>query len=141
MSPPTLQRIKISRRMESVSQTQKKYGSRAMVVAIIAGFILILAGLKPVGKGLVLGSIFSVINFVLIGQTLPLRLSQTKRKNFLLSLGSIGFRYALLAVPLIVAVKFEQFDLPAAIFGIFMIQLVILADYLLKLITSREGQA
>ena len=141
MSPVTLTKIKISRRMESVSQTQKKYGSRAMVIAIIAGFILILAGLKPVGKGLVLGSIFSVINFVLIGQTLPMRLSQTKRKTFLLSLGSIFFRYALLAVPLIVAVKFDQFDLPAAIIGIFMIQLVILADYLLKLITSREKQA
>jgi len=124
--------------METVSQTQKKYGSRAMIIAIIAAFIFILAGLKPVGKGLVLGTIFSVINFVLIGQTLPLRLSQTKRKTFFLSLGSIFFRYALLAVPLILAIKFDQFDLPAAIFGIFMIQLVILADYLLNLITSRE---
>ena len=127
--------------MESVSQTQKKYGSRAMIIAIIAAFIFILAGLKPVGKGLVLGTIFSVINFVLIGQTLPLRLSQTKRKTFVLSLGSIFFRYALLAVPLILAIKFDQFDLPAAIFGIFMIQLVILADYLLNLITSRQNQA
>ena len=124
--------------MDSVNQTQKKYGSRAMVVAIIGAFILILVGLKPVGKGLMLGAIFSVINFVLIGQTLPLRLSQTKRKTFFLSLGSLLFRYALLAVPLILAIKFEQFDLPAAIFGIFMIQLVILADYLLKLVTSRE---
>jgi hypothetical protein len=124
--------------MESVSQTQKKYGSRAMVIAIIAAFIFILAGLKPVGKGLMLGTLFSVINFVLIGQTLPLRLSKTKRKTFFLSLGSIFFRYALLAVPLILAIKFDQFDLPAAIFGIFMIQLVILADYLLNLIGSRE---
>jgi len=124
--------------MDSVNQTQKKYGSRAMVVAIIGAFILILVGLKPVGKGLMLGAIFSVINFVLIGQTLPLRLSQTKRKTFFLSLGSLLFRYALLAVPLILAIKFEQFDLPAAIFGIFMIQLVILADYLLNLITSGE---
>ena len=126
--------------MESVSQTQKKYGSRAMVAAIVVAFILILAGLKPAGKGLVLGTIFSVINFVLIGQTIPLRFSQTKRKTFFIALGSILFRYALMAVPLIVAVKFEQFDLPAAIFGIFMIQLVILADYLLNLITSREKQ-
>ena len=124
--------------MESVNQTQKKYGSRAMVVAIIGAFILILVGLKPVGKGLMLGAIFSVINFVLIGQTLPLRLSQTKRKTFFFSLGSLIFRYALLAVPLILAIKVEQFDLPAAIFGIFMIQLVILADYLLNLITSGE---
>jgi hypothetical protein len=126
--------------MESVSQTQKKYGSCAMIVSIIAAFILILSGLKPVGKGLILGTIFSVINFVLIGQTLPWRLSQTKRKTFFLSLGSNIFRYALLAVPLILAIKFEQFDLPAAIFGIFMIQFVILADYLLKLLSSRENQ-
>ena len=111
-----------------------------MIVAIIAAVILILAGLKPVGKGLILGTIFSVINFVLIGQMIPLRLSQTKRKAFLLSLGSIFFRYALLAVPLIISVKFDQFDLPAAIFGIFMIQFVILVDYLLNLVTSREKQ-
>jgi hypothetical protein len=126
--------------MESISQTQKKYGSRAMVTAIVVAFILILAGLKPAGKGLVLGTIFSVINFVLIGHTIPLRLSQTKRKIFFISLGSIFFRYALMAVPLIVAVKFEQLDLPAAIFGIFMIQFVILADYLLNLITSRKSK-
>ena len=126
--------------MESVRQTQKKYGSRAMIVAIIAGFFFILADHKTIGKGLILGTIFSVINFVLIGQTLPYRLSQTKRRNFLVSLGSIAVRYALLAVPLILAVKFEQFDLPAAICGIFMIQLVIFADYLLNIVTSRIKQ-
>ena len=127
--------------MESVRQTQKKYGSRAMIIAIIAGFFLILAGQKAIGKGLILGTVFSVINFVMIGQTLPLRLSQTKRKTFLFSLGSITFRYTLLAVPLILAIKFDQFDLPAAICGIFMIQLVILADYLLNIVTARIKQA
>ena len=127
--------------MESVRQTQKKYGSRAMIIAIIAGFFLIPAGQKAIGKGLILGTVFSVINFVMIGQTLPLRLSQTKRKTFLFSLGSIAFRYTLLAVPLILAIKFDQFDLPAAICGIFMIQLVILADYLLNIVTARIKQA
>jgi hypothetical protein len=127
--------------MESVRQTQKKYGSRAMIIAIIAGFFLILADQKTIGKGFILGTVFSVINFVMIGQTLPLRLSQTKRKTFLFSLGSIVFRYTLLAVPLILALKFEQFDLPAAICGIFMIQLVILVDYLLNIITARIKQA
>jgi hypothetical protein len=127
--------------MESVRQTQKKYGSRAMIIAIIAGFFLILAGQKAIGKGLILGTVFSVINFVMIGQTLPLRLSQTKRKTFLFSLGSIVFRYTLLAVPLILAIKFEQFDLPAAICGIFMIQLVILVDYLLNIVVARIKQA
>ena len=124
--------------MESVKQTQKKYGSRAIWVAIIIGFCFFLAGHKTVGKGLVLGTIFSVINFVLIGQALPLRIGKSKRKAFFLSLGSIFCRYVLLAVPVIVAVKYEGFDLVAAILGLFMIQFVILADHIMKLFSSNR---
>ncbi|MBT8370660.1 MAG: ATP synthase subunit I [Deltaproteobacteria bacterium] len=124
--------------MEPVKQTQKKYGSRAIWVAIIVGFCFFLAGYKPVGKGLVLGTIFSVINFVLIGQTLPLRIGKSKGKTFFLSLGSIFCRYILLAVPIFVAVKFEQFDLVGAILGLFMIQLVIMADHFFKLVASKR---
>ena len=126
--------------MESISQTQKKYGSHAMIVAIVVALILILVDLKPFGKGLVMGTIFSVINFVLIGQTLPMRLSKSKRGVFFLSLTSILFRYALLAIPVVVAVEFEQFELPAAILGIFMVQLTILAESVFDLWTSRENQ-
>ena len=121
--------------MESVNATQKKYGSRAIWIAIIVGLCFFLGGLKPVGKGIILGSIFSVANFVLIGKALPLRIGQSKRKTFFLSLGSIFFRYALMALPIIVAIKFEQFNLVAAIVGLFMIQFVILADHLVKLIS------
>lgn len=122
--------------MEAVKQTQKKYGSRAVWIAIIIGLCFFLAGQKSVGKGLILGTIFSVANFILIGQTLPLRIGRSKRKTFFLSLGSIFFRYALMALPILVAVKFEQFNLVAAIVGLFMIQFVILADHLVKLISS-----
>ncbi|MGB9442545.1 MAG: ATP synthase subunit I [Desulfobacterales bacterium] len=122
--------------LESVKQTQKKYGSRAMWTAIIIGICFFLAGQKPVGKGLVLGAVFSVTNFILIGKALPLRIGRSKRKTFFLSLGSIFFRYALMALPIVVAVKFDQFDLVAAVIGLFMIQLVILADHFLKLIIS-----
>ncbi len=121
--------------MESVKATQKKYGSRAIWIAIIVGLCFFLGGLKPVGKGIILGSIFSVANFILIGKALPLRIGQSKRKTFFLSLGSIFFRYALMALPIIVAIKFEQFNLVAAIVGLFMIQFVILADHLVKLIS------
>jgi hypothetical protein len=123
--------------MESVKQTQKKYGSRAIWIAIAVGFVFFLAGYKPIGKGLVLGTIFSVINFVLIGQALPLRIGHPKGKAFFISLGSLFCRYLIMAVPLVVAVKFEQIDLVGAIVGLFMIQLVILADHLLKLVASK----
>lgn len=124
--------------MEPVKQTQKIYGSRAIWVAIALGFGCFLLGYKPIGKGLVLGTIFSVINFVLIGQTLPLRIGHSKRKTFVLSLGSIFFRYVLMAVPVVVAIKYEQFDLAGTILGLLMIQLVILADHASRLVRSKR---
>ena len=126
--------------MDPVKQTQKIYGSRAIWVAIALGFGCFLLGYKPIGKGLVLGTIFSVINFVLIGQTLPLRIGHSKRKTFVFSLGSIFFRYVLMAVPVVVAIKYEQFDLVGTILGLFMIQLVILADHALRLVRSKRQE-
>ena len=35
-----------------------------MVIAVIAGIIFVLMGQKSIAKGLVLGSVFSVINFI-----------------------------------------------------------------------------
>jgi hypothetical protein len=119
--------------MEAVRQTQKRYATAALTLAIIVGLFFILMGQKPIGKGLVLGTIFSAINFILIGQSIPLRVGQSRGKTFFISLGSIILRYLLLAIPLVVAVKFKQFNLLASILGIFMIQFVILGDYLLKI--------
>jgi asparagine N-glycosylation enzyme membrane subunit Stt3 len=71
-----------------------------------------------------------------MGETLPLRIGKSKNKTFLLSLVSIFLRYILLAVPLIVAVKFDQYNLISVVVGIFMIQLFILADHIAIYITS-----
>ena len=122
--------------MESVRQIQKKYAYGAMTVAIIAGLFLVLAGQRPIGKGLVLGAIFSVINFILIGETLSMRIGKSKWKTYNSVFTSILFRYSLLAVPLILAVKIEQFNLFSTILGIFMIQVVILADHMIQVFSS-----
>jgi asparagine N-glycosylation enzyme membrane subunit Stt3 len=122
--------------MEQIRQTQKKYCSAAIAVAIFAGLLFILAGQKPIGKALILGTVFSIVNFILIGETLPLRIGKTKGKTFFISLGSIYFRYIILAIPLIMAIKLEQFNLFAVIFGIFLIQIVIMADHFYKYISS-----
>jgi asparagine N-glycosylation enzyme membrane subunit Stt3 len=128
--------------MESIRETQKKYCTGAIIVAIFIGLFFILAGQKPVGKGLILGTIFSIINFIIMGETLPLRIGKSNNKTFFFSLGSIFFRYILLAMPLIIAVKFEQYNFISVIFGIFMIQLFILADHFVSLITAtRKKQA
>ena len=121
----------------AVKAVQKKYCSRAIAAAIIAGLPFILGGYAPIGKGLILGTIFSIINFILIGETLPLKIGPaSRRKLFVISLGSIGVRFSLLAIPIISAVKFAQFELITTVTGVFMVQLMIVADHSLKLIAS-----
>ncbi len=108
-----------------------------MTVAILAGLGFILAGQNAIGKGLILGTLFSVINFVVMGETIPFKVGKSRRQALVLSLLSILLRYSLMAVPLILALKFEQFHLIAVICGLFLIQLVILAEHLaLQLFSS-----
>jgi hypothetical protein len=123
--------------METISQIQKRYGSRAMTLAIIAALVLIVLDQKSVAKGLVLGTLFSVINFVVMGQTLSLKMGGTERKAFFMSFGSIVLRYGLMAVPLVMAIKLDQFNLFAVIAGIFMVQIFILSDHVISTIRRK----
>ena len=122
--------------MEALKQIQKKYATWTLTLAIVIALFLILIGQNPVAKGLILGTVFSVLNFILMGKTIILKFGKSKRKTFSISMGSIIFRYLLVAIPLITALKFEQFNLMAAILGIFMIQFVILTEHLLSFIPS-----
>ena len=125
--------------METIRQTQKKYCSQAMLAAIVTGLVFTLAGQKPLGKGLILGTLFSVVNFILMGELIPLQLGQTKRKTYLISFGSIAIRYGLMTIPLLVALKFEQFSLWTVICGVFMIQIVIMVDHIRKRLLPGPG--
>lgn len=121
----------------AIKATQKKYCSRALLTAIIFGLPFIVGGYAPIGKGLILGSLFSIINFILIGETLPMKIGQgSPKKLFVISMGSIGVRFGLLAIPIVMAVKLDQFHLVATVIGIFMVQLAIVSDHSIKLISS-----
>ncbi len=118
--------------MDDPRKIQKKYCSRAMLAAIFLGLAFILMGQAAVGKGLILGTLFSIINFILLGESLPLKMGKSQRRSFFFSLGSIIFRFALMAIPLIVAIKSDKFSLFAVIGGIFMVQIIILADHMVQ---------
>jgi hypothetical protein len=96
-------------------------------------------GLKPVGKGLLLGALCSTVNFILIGETLPMRMNRSRKEGFGVSLGLILLRYAILAVPLVVSIRSTEFHLVSAIIGIFMVQILILADHGAAALTGRAG--
>ena len=112
----------------AVLEVQKKYGSRALVLAIGAGLCFLAAGQKEICRGLVLGGVFSAINFALMGQLLFYRLADNRKTAARRSLVALLLRYAVLAVPVVLAVQSERFNLPATIVGIFMVQLVILIE-------------
>ncbi len=126
--------------MDTVKQVQKKITQRALWLSIIVGLVFIVMGYKSVGKGLILGTLFSVLNFIFMARSIGYKFGRSKRQIFSISIGSIIFRYILLAIPLIAAVKFEQFNLVAAIVGVFMIQMVILAEHLLIQIPILRGK-
>lgn len=107
-----------------------------MVLAILVSLACILAGYKAIGKGLIFGTLFSIINFILMGETLSAKLGNASRKTFIMALGSIVLRYFLLAVPLVVALKSENINFFAAAIGIFSVQLTILSDHLILLLFS-----
>jgi hypothetical protein len=102
-----------------------------MLAALAGAVILLILGEKAVGKGLVLGTLFSVVNFVLMAQLLPLSVgSGSRNKASAAALGSILFRFAVLAVPLIISIRSESIHIIGVVPGLFMVQLALLFDHL-----------
>jgi ATP synthase I chain len=121
--------------MNEVRQIQTEYCSQAMSLAIGAALVFILLGAKSISKGLILGTLFSILNFILIAQGLPFQLGKGRAKTVVSCLTSIWVRYALLAVPLIIAAKFQMFNFFAAAVGILMVQVVILGHHLIRMVS------
>ncbi len=117
---------------------EKKYGTTAITLAVCVALILILAGMKPAGKGLVLGTLFSIINFVVMGETLPGKISGSRRRAGIFSGLLLLLRYAILAIPLILAIKLQSLDIAATIVGLFMIQILILAEQAIYATTRKN---
>lgn len=112
-----------------ILQIQKRICSWAMVSALVLGFFFIFIGERAIGKGLVLGTCFSILNFILLGRSITATLGHTRKRASLIGFVSMFSRYIILAIPLLVAVKYDAFDFIAAVIGIFAVQMVTLVDY------------
>jgi len=124
--------------MEELKQLQKRYCSRAMALAIAGALIFIIFGYNPLGRGLVLGTLFSIINFILMGQSIQARMGKTQARTTFLALVSVFFRFALMAVPIVVAVKFESYHIVTAVIGLFMVQIVLFAENIKNLVWNKS---
>ncbi|MBI9084440.1 MAG: hypothetical protein JEZ11_12640 [Desulfobacterales bacterium] len=113
----------------TVRQVTRRYCTMAMGLSLTVGTLLLATGNHALGKGLILGTTFAAVDFVLMAQTLPARLRSSAGQAALRSLAAMAGRTALKAVPLVMAVKSDQFDFPMTVVGIFSIHLCLMADH------------
>ena len=111
--------------------TPKKIWTWSITYATVIAVICLLFQQTAFAKGLVLGAVFSVINFILLGQTVPMTLFKSRAKAGMIGFSSILGRYVLLAVPLIIGIKLPSFNFVAVVIGVFAIQITTLVSYFL----------
>jgi hypothetical protein len=111
--------------------TPRKICTWAITYATAIAVICLLLQQTAIAKGLIIGAVFSVINFILLGQILPITLSKSRAKAGMIGFSSILGRYVLLAVPLIIGIKSPSFNFVAVVLGVFSIQITTLGSYFL----------
>lgn len=131
----------MNKQANEVSQYQKKICSWTMSSALFVAVVFLIFQEKAIAKGLTLGACFSVLNFFLQGRFIPMTLGGSITQARGMGLVSILSRYVLLAIPLIMAVKFESLDLVATVIGIFAVQIAIILGFVVirPLLNGRQG--
>ena len=125
--------------METIRQFQRRSCGGALTVAVVLSAGCYLAGWPAMTRGLIVGSLFSALNFALLGKTMARKLADPRRGGGLITLVAQLGRYLLWAVPVVVAVKLPPVDLPATIAGLFMVPIFIIADSVFNLLRGNKS--
>lgn len=112
------------------SRAQRNICLWALTCGLVSALLFMAFREESIGKGLLLGTCFSIVNFLLMGISVSMVIGQSRPKASLFGLASILTRYAILAVPMIVAVRSVSFNFIAVVVGIFTVQIVTLFNYI-----------
>ena len=111
-----------------------------MGCALVIAAAFLIFGERALAKGLVLGTCFSILNFLILSRSIPMVLGRSRRKAGMIGLASVLIRFALLAVPLIIALRSASFHFVAAAVGLFAVQIVTLVDHIaIRPLTVEKG--
>ncbi|MBW1886972.1 MAG: hypothetical protein JRI52_01295 [Deltaproteobacteria bacterium] len=114
-----------------VSEIKKKICIKVLILTLAAGIFFIILNERSIVKGLALGSLFSIVNFLLLGESIPLVLGHTRIRAGVIGLASIVIRFSVLTFPLLVGLKSDSFNFAAVVAGIFSVQIVTLVEYII----------
>ena len=97
-----------------------------LVTAVLLSVGALVLGYTQVAKGFALGSLFSLINFRIMAFHAPRRLGKSRGRAGWDGYLSLLIRIVLLAVPLLMALRLEQFSLIWTVLGVLNLQFSIL---------------
>ena len=114
-----------------VSEVKKRICIKVLILTLVVAVFFFILNERTIVKGLALGSLFSIINFLLLGESIPLALGHTRVKAGVIGLTSMVIRFLVLTFPLLVGLKSPSFNFAAVVAGIFSVQIVTLVEYII----------
>jgi hypothetical protein len=115
--------------MSDYATLKKTLIKKALLLSLTAGCIFLALNLKSAAKGIVLGSIVSVVEFKLM--TLRLERRFTRQGMARDYFGIVG-RFFLLSIPLVIAIKLPSINFAATVGGIFAVKAAIYYHFLIS---------
>jgi len=112
--------------MEELQQFKKSIVFQILLTAAVVSAAALLFGFLPAAKGFALGSLFSLANFLVMTRQAPKRLGKSSSRVGWESYLSLLFRFALLGLPLYLALRLPQFHFVWTALGIFNLQFSII---------------
>ena len=112
---------------EDYTKFQNRIIKQTLWLTIVISLAALVLGYKTVTKGIILGGLFSVLDFKLMARSLPKSLQSSSRAK--LTVNRLA-RLLLMAVPLVAACKFPAYiNFAAAAVGLLLVKVTIFLRY------------
>ena len=109
--------------MNQLVTFRKIIAYQILITAGLVGGICLLLGYEAAAKGFVLGSVFSLFNFLIMFRHAPNLLGKDRKAATASSGLNLVIRLALLAVPIYIGIRWSEFDLIWTLIGVFNLQI------------------
>ena len=112
--------------MNQLVSFRKIIAYEILILAGLVGVAALLLGYESVAKGFVLGSLFSLFNFLIMFRHAPNILGKSRKAATASSGFSLIVRLGLLAIPIYLGIRNSEFHLIWTLLGVFNLQFSII---------------